>query len=829
MEVWSKRGFIAKAVSAYNVFKEKLESDIGVSPSKRARNFYKKTLSSANSAGDDGNPGEFFRFRKREVEKILDTLLEKPDKMLVVFIHGEPGIGKTSLVSHIAKLNAFEGKEILAARPYLVGEKYPYSSWGGIVIEIRKKIAEKGIELDNVTASVLMSVFYDFTRKDSVMTNTPEMALAYEHNPHIIGRMLAELVEKLFAGTRPLLIMEDLHWFDSSSLSSLQTFLSEIKIPLTVFLTSRPESVASVTNLFYGLKTFVPKKFIEIELSPFGAEETVRFFREFLPEEVISRRGKDYFQSKSGGVPLLIVEMLHMLEDNHDADCASGLKGVLMSRMEDLSPLQREILSVLSVFSIGASVDDIASVMNVLGGDISASIEVMLDKKLVHETDNNGALSLDFLHSNVRDCVYNAIPSFQKKELHRRIADVLNSRYLPHVWNPELNAILRHHYTKADQKEHVLRQYLSEISLYITLNHDLFPMVEDRVLISCRGPFGNREDTEYKFETVSNLLYDLNVEPIGQESVNNRKLEASYLEIRGGYLVNWGEYREGRVFINRALKIASECGFDETHMYCLEHICHHFLQTDDSARLMAAGRELLYMAKKIGKENHMGMALRFIGMSMLLKRDFKLAERAFERSMAIFEELNLSGRSYTLNRLASLCYTGEMHQWSWDLDGAMERFVKCVRDCEQAGLLWGRSHFHAHAADTALDMGDWPLLFSHIDAGSAFFDISRGGRCGSMFYSLKAIRDARLGMESEALEALRLGEKLSSIGKRTWRAPQLMACAWIAQMKENGEVGSMFEEFPSRSSTDYALSAERLYREMGAAGRAGLIAQKFRL
>jgi hypothetical protein len=56
-----------------------------------------------------------------------------------------------------------------------------------------------------------------------------------------------------------------------------------------------------------------------------------------------------------------------------------------------------------------------------------------------------------------------------------------------------------------------------------------------------------------------------------------------------------------------------------------------------------------------------------------------------------------------------------------------------------------------------------------------------------------------------------------------------MACAWIAQMRENGEVGALFNEFPNRPSAVYAKLAESLYREMGAAGRADFIVKKFRL
>jgi DNA-binding SARP family transcriptional activator/tetratricopeptide (TPR) repeat protein len=828
MEAWRDKGCIAKAVSVYNAFQKRMDAEIGVSPSGRAHAYFKKLVSSNSEVDDLGNPGEFFCCREAEIEKISDALRENKKNLMIILIHGEAGVGKTALVSRALKLNIIENTDVFAARPHSVGEKYPYSSWNGIVIEMGKKLEERKISLDRMTISVLSGIFYDFL-KDANSVQSTEVQMTSDRSPVMISHMLVTALRALCPNERPVFIFEDLHWFDPRSLSLMQAFLSEISTPATIFLTSRPEGASSVRGLIYGIKTAMPRKFVQIELSPFSLEETMRFCRVFLPEEVISRKDKDYFQSRSEGIPLLIVEMLRILSENPDADCSSGLKGVLMSRMEDISALQRGILSVLSVFGIGASIEDIASVMNTDENGISKSIESLLDKKLICEIQSDREPLLDFLHPNVRECVYNSIPGFKKRRLHRGIAELLGSRYSLQVWNPSLGETMRRHCAMAGMRIQALKQYLAEVNFYVLLNHDLFPMVEDRILLSCRVPFSNREDTEYKFNQVLDLLHDINAETYDSRTTESKRIEASYLEIRGGYLISWGEYQEGKVFIKKALKIAKENGFDEIRLHCLEHMGHHFLQTDEGPRLLFAGRELLRLSNDVGMETHKGMALRFIGMSMLLKGDFERAERVFRRSIDIFEELSLTGRNYTLNLLASQCYIGEMRQWRGDLDSAMEHFESCVKRCEEMGLFWGRSHFHAHAADTALDMEDWELVNKHVDAGGAFFDIRRGGRCSSMLYSLKAICDARRGKFSEAMESLRQGEVLSSIGKKTWRSAQLFACAWIAQMRENHEAAIPCDGFLTRSSNFYAQAAETLYRDMRAARRADLIREKFRL
>ncbi|MDR3278912.1 MAG: AAA family ATPase [Synergistaceae bacterium] len=825
MEALRDNGAAAKAAAVFNSYRTRLESEIGAHPSERAYSRFKKLMSSGGVASSGRTPGEFFCCRGEEIERVTNELFRHGRDLRVIFIHGEAGVGKTTLVSRALELCAEEYGDVFIARPNSVGEKYPYSSWSGIVSEMGRKIVERNIPIDRAAASALGGIFYDFPRRDSRNKNMePELP----NNPVIVGRMLLKALRALSAAALPVMVFEDIHWFDPHSLTLLQTFLSELDIPAVIFLTSRPEIASNLSGLLYGVKTAISRSFMSIELSPFDPSDTLIFCRAFLPEDVIARKGEEYFQKVSEGSPLLLVETLRILSADPNADCSPGLRGVLQSRMQGLALEEREFLSVLSVFGSGASVRDMAFVMEIDERDACPRAETLLLRKFIRETGSPGEPLLDFLHSNFRDCVYDSIPAFRRKYLHLRIAGLLEAKYSPQMWNPELSEALRRHCVMGGTRDRMLKHYLQEMSLYIALNHDLFPLVEDRVLKACRIPFSNREDTEYKIARAGDLLGEINSGSYELEAIENRRLEASYLEIRGGYLISWGEYREGRVFINKASEIAGEFGFEETKLRCLGHIGHYFLQTDDAKRLLDAGRELLLLSVRAGDGPHRGMALRFIGMSMLLRGDFERAVKVFERSVEAFEELRLLGRGYTLNMLASRGYMGEMLQWTGNLDEAMRIFEDCVNACAAAGLFWGRGHFHAHAADAALDMGDWELVEGHIDEGSGYSNIRHGRSPGSLFYSLKAICDARRGMFAEAAESLHRGETLSAIGKKTWRAAQYMACAWIAGMRERNETDSSFDRIITHPSTYYAGESERLYREIGAHRRANLVKERFR-
>jgi hypothetical protein len=171
-----------------------------------------------------------------------------------------------------------------------------------------------------------------------------------------------------------------------------------------------------------------------------------------------------------------------------------------------------------------------------------------------------------------------------------------------------------------------------------------------------------------------------------------------------------------------------------------------------------------------------------------------------------------------------------MRQWQGRPDDAMSCFVRCIERTEAAGLFWGRSHFHAHAADAALDMGDRKLAARHVDDGVKLLESSKGGHCGSFLYSFKAVLDAERGDGPGAVASLEKADFLCAIGKRSWRAAQTMACAEVARMHERGEL-QLGERagFFAETSLRYAQTSAALYDGIGAHKRASFVRKRFGL
>ena len=121
------------------------------------------------------------------------------------------------------------------------------------------------------------------------------------------------------------------------------------------------------------------------------------------------------------------------------------------------------------------------------------------------------------------------------------------------------------------------------------------------------------------------------------------------------------------------------------------------------------------------------------------------------------------------------------------------------------------------AANIAVDMNDMPEFFRQIDDAVSLFESCRGGRCGSILYSLKAIADAERLDFAGAKRAYEKAELLiKHVPRIEWMAAQHLAAAWIARLS-------------GYDAVDDAAIAVKLYEKIGFTLRARAIREKFAL
>jgi tetratricopeptide (TPR) repeat protein len=831
MELFAEQGNLSGAIGLYENFKKQLQADLDILPSERARNLLARLLSrNMPDSGTPRNVRDFFFGRERETALALEKLTGEKARPLCVSLYGEAGVGKTAFVQHVLEIRNSGNFWPFWVRGHETREGFAFAPWNDLLERLADFTDFDSLDIEPIKLSLLAAFFPGFVRGRR-LTGTAELSHLFpDPNPLTLGRILGDVFSILAMGKDLCLVLEDLQWFDNLSLHLFEGLAESLDPKICVFLTSRTAEGRKARAFFHQLSSKGLIDLAEISLTPFSSKEAYEFCRHFVEERFLSSIGKDAIYRETQGVPLFLVELVHSIKNNEEWGKSGNIQGIIATRCENLRQEHRHFLEILSLFEDGATLEEIGYVSGDDTLTLSNQAEDLINKGLIKENqavDAAGDPLLSFHHVKVREYVYENMPNFKRKELHKKAASYIETTYSPEVWNHRLRTQLFHHYERAGLKKREIEQHLQEMRSHIILNHELFPLLTDDILLSCSTPFSDREDTEQRINQVRELLHRLNrQESSGPELL---RLETAYLELRGGYLIAWGQYKEGRHFINRALKISEKEHFEELTLRCLQHLCYHGVQTDSPVLIIPPARSMMHRLRHLECDHYLGAALRYAGVARQINGDFSGAKKIFQRSINVFEELTEIGRPYTLNLLAALNYIGEVEHWQGNYDQALEHFNYCVDRCEKEGFFWGLSLFHSNVANVAFDLGDDGLMAKHVDRAVDLFERCQGGRSGSMLYSLKAISESRKGNLAEAVKALDRAELLCApIRKKSWTSIQYLAKAILAETIKNTSE-ALRPETPnlSEDSRFYADKAIELFIDLHQSKKAEILKSRF--
>jgi class 3 adenylate cyclase/predicted ATPase len=231
---------------------------------------------------------------------------------------------------------------------------------------------------------------------------------------------------ELRAERRPtVLVVEDLHWAEPTLLELL-TFLGEstARTPLLVLASARPElRKTSAPLLIEGERRRV------LELDGLGEAASATLIAELVPEgfPVPVERVLE----AAGGNPLFLEETIRMLveagpvEEDDDLAVPSNLQSLIASRLDQLTPVEKQLAQNASV--IGATFwPGAIAAMNGIEGELQPGLAELERHDLVrrhHSSRVTHELEYGFKHALIREVAYGQIPKARRGVLHRRFAD----------------------------------------------------------------------------------------------------------------------------------------------------------------------------------------------------------------------------------------------------------------------------------------------------------------------------------------------------------------------------------------------------------------------
>jgi class 3 adenylate cyclase/DNA-binding SARP family transcriptional activator len=423
--------------------------------------------------------------------RLLDTALRAAvvGRGQFVLLTGEPGIGKTRLVQEsrkrfIAWVGAGSGRCPL----WLEGRAVSYASATPYALYRQLLASWLGVALDQPAAALRLALSDALTRlmgNTNLLTPLAHLMGLPGSHAEARGRIAPEeLHRQVFAAMRALvsrfvavgpavLVLEDLHWADPTSLR-LTAELAELAEGRSLLLlaTSRPGTGAAHAAGLAGAALPGPSA-REIRLRPLAAV-AARALATSLLGQVSDANVLSAVLANADGNPLFLEERLaEMLEtgvlvreqgvwrlrtpaDPAQLQVLPGLlERLVRSRVDRLSQPAADAIRAAAVLGTEFTADVLAATL----GETPAALVPVLDElrasDLVHpEPHASRGPVFRFRHALIQEAIYLALLRAERCDLHARAARALEAAASGRL--PEVAAILGRHYATAENADRAL-------------------------------------------------------------------------------------------------------------------------------------------------------------------------------------------------------------------------------------------------------------------------------------------------------------------------------------------------------------------------------------
>jgi len=423
---------------------------------------------------------------KQAAEKLFE---EKKGRL--VLIQGEAGIGKTRLT------NEFRAALIPGRIRTLVGHSYTYrrsvAYWIfldllrsnlGVLPSASEVELHQGLKtrveslFGEGSAAILPYLEYLFSLKLS----DPDAAerLGYLDAAQLRQQIFLAIREVLVAEARrtPLvLIFEDLHWADETSLDLLSFLVDTVRQePILVLALSRPYQEGALPKIVERARRYLAERFIEIQLKSLTPNQSEKMLLLLLAVPDIPEGLYSQIVQRAAGNPFYLEEIIRMLIDekllnqvgdrwdlspevsNRVLGVPETLQGLILTRFDRLRETERRILQVAAVVGRSFNAGILSRVLPGLDTkNLQAGMKELEEREFILPEAGAGDTDYIFKHALVSDAIYSTLLKAERSELHTLVGEAIETLYADRL-EEQIELLARHFSwgTRQDRALHYL-------------------------------------------------------------------------------------------------------------------------------------------------------------------------------------------------------------------------------------------------------------------------------------------------------------------------------------------------------------------------------------
>jgi len=382
----------------------------------------------------------------------------------VVLISGEPGIGKSRLMAALQEQLGDEPRirlRYFCSSHHRDSPFYPFISQiehaAGFDLEDRPETKLDKLEAllgqSAEQAAETLPLFADLLSVVTEYRYPPGPTDPRRRRELTLEALLCQL--QMLSRQRPvLMVFEDAHWADSTSLELLDHAVERVRqLAVMIVITFRPEFAppwigqAHVTSL--GLNRLAQRETTMLVDRITGGKA--------VPAEILDR-----IVERTDGIPLFVEELTKallesgLLREDETRYILSGplppfaiplsLQASLLARLDRLMPV-KEVAQIGAALGREFSYGLLAAIARQSDAALCGALDQLTEAGLVFRRGIPPHATFLFKHALVQDAAYSTLLRGQRQELHARIGMVLEERF-PEITEaqPEL---LAYHFTEA--------------------------------------------------------------------------------------------------------------------------------------------------------------------------------------------------------------------------------------------------------------------------------------------------------------------------------------------------------------------------------------------
>jgi predicted ATPase len=510
----------------------------------------------------------------------------------IVLVGGEAGVGKTRLVEEATARAEQAGARVLVGGCVeLGGDALPFAP----LVDALRSLARStpADELDELLGPARRELARLLPELD------PEAALAVSADGGRTSQLLELVLGVLgrLAAERPLLlVIEDLHWADASTLDLVALLVRALRgVRVLLVVTYRSDELHRGHPLRPLLTGWERVRSVQhIELPRFARAEVAEQLRAIL-DTAPDGQFVDIVFDRSEGNAFLVEEILGAVQTGADPhDLPPSLRAVLLARADQLSEPAQRLLRTAS--AAGRSVPDqlLAAVAGLDEPALYAALREAVERHLL-VVDESGR-GYAFRHALVRDAVYDDMLPGERVRLHRAYGQALSEDPSLAGGDGQVAATLAHHWYAAhdlpraltasvDAARHAAASYApAESQRHLERVLELWPGVpdaEERTGMDAIEPLRLAAESAWSAGAIDRALslLDQALAELGSNGTQVRR--ALLMERRGRALRDLGRAADGIAALEAAAALLPDEPPTAARAVVLASLANALLRTGD--------------------------------------------------------------------------------------------------------------------------------------------------------------------------------------------------------------------------------------------------------